>query len=222
MSVDTQQPNALRDEAHPKAQEALTDAFFWDTEDAGSPLGGDTGRDVLEALRDARDADPRGNVIAVLDEILAAWEVANDSWDVASENEVQAIGEEDEFSLLTRDEAILALAFSQIVIEGRVDPEVAAAPSWPSPARPSPPCSMVGATGVWSELCAWSGCADPGAPLGLTLCRGGKGEGEIQRCSPERRANCPLKASGFFLPGSLVHWSSARQHDDHRCRFRGR
>jgi uncharacterized protein YfeS len=124
MAVDTQQPDVLREEAHPKAREALTDAFFWDTEDAGSPLGGDTGRDVLDALRDARDADPQGNIIAVLDEILAGWEVANDSWDVVSESEVQAIGEDDEFSLLTRDEAILALAFAQIVVEGRVDAEV--------------------------------------------------------------------------------------------------
>ena len=32
MSVDTQQPDALREEAHPKAREALTDAFFWDTD----------------------------------------------------------------------------------------------------------------------------------------------------------------------------------------------
>ncbi|MEO5728963.1 MAG: hypothetical protein ABI134_14930 [Byssovorax sp.] len=124
MTVDTQQPDVLREEAHPKAREALTDAFFWDTEDAGSPLGGDTGRDVLEALHAAREEDPRGSTIAVLDEILARWEVANDSWDVVSEREVQIIGEDDEFSLLTRDEAILALAFAQLVVEGRVDAEV--------------------------------------------------------------------------------------------------
>lgn len=124
MSVDTQQPDALRDEAHPKAREALTDAFFWDTEDPGSPLGGDTGRDVLEAFRGAREEDPRGSVLTVLDEILASWEVANDSWDVVSESEVQAIGEEDEFSLLTRDETILALAFTQLVLEGRIEPEI--------------------------------------------------------------------------------------------------
>lgn len=122
--VDDPQPHELsREDAHPKALEALTDAFFWDADDLGSPLGGDTGRDVLEALRDAREADPRGRVVTVLDEILARWEVANDSWDVVSEREVQAIGEDDEFSLLTRDEAILALAFAQIVVEGRIEPE---------------------------------------------------------------------------------------------------
>lgn len=124
MEGDSTPHDLAREDAHPKAQEALTDAFFWDAKDPASPLGGDTGRDVLEALRDAREADPRGNVLLVLDELLATWEVANDSWDVVSEREVQAIGEDDEFSLLTRDEAILALAFAQVVVEGRVDAEV--------------------------------------------------------------------------------------------------
>ena len=124
MTEDSQPHELSRDDAHPKALEALTDAFFWDAEDLGSPLGGDTGRDVLEALRDAREADPRGRVVTVLDEILARWEVANDSWDVVSEREVQAIGEDDEFSLLTRDEAVLALAFAQIMVEGRLESEV--------------------------------------------------------------------------------------------------
>jgi uncharacterized protein YfeS len=37
---------------------------------------------------------------------------------------VQALGADDELGLLLRDEAILALAFAQIIVEGRVDPEV--------------------------------------------------------------------------------------------------
>jgi uncharacterized protein YfeS len=124
MAEDPKPHELAREDADPKALEALTDAFFWDPNDLGSPLGGDTGRDVLEALRDALEATPPGRVLTVLDELLARWEVANDSWDVVSEAEVQAIGEEDEFSLLTRDETILALAFAQIFVEGRIDPEV--------------------------------------------------------------------------------------------------
>jgi len=77
MEGDSTPHDLAREDAHPKAQEALTDAFFWDGNDLGAPLGGDTGRDVLEALRDAREADPRGNILVVLDEILAGWEVAN-------------------------------------------------------------------------------------------------------------------------------------------------
>lgn len=124
MAEDPQPHELSRDDAHPKAIEALTDAFFWDADDLGSPLGGDTGRDVLDALSGAREADPHARALTVLDDVLATWEVANDSWDVVSEREVQAIGEDDEFSLLTRDEAILALAFAQIVVEGRIESEV--------------------------------------------------------------------------------------------------
>ena len=124
MAEDPQPHELAREDAHPKALEALTEAFFWDPNDLNSPLGGDTARDVIAALRDAVEATLVVRAITVLDEILARWEVANDSWDVVSEAEVQAIGEDDEFSLLTRDEAILALAFGQIYVEGRVDAEV--------------------------------------------------------------------------------------------------
>lgn len=110
--------------SHFKARAALTDAFFWDASDDTSPFGNETGRDVLEALRDFRDEHPRDSPIRLLDELLARWEVANDHWNAVEADEVQAIGEDDEYSLLTRDEAVIALAFAQIITEGQVDPEV--------------------------------------------------------------------------------------------------
>lgn len=113
-----------RDDAHARAREALTDAFFWDASDPTAPFGGDVGLEVIEALRDARDEDPQGDLVALLDELLTCWEVASERWDVVDEAEVQAIGEEDELGLLLRDEALLALAFGQIVVEGRVDAEI--------------------------------------------------------------------------------------------------
>ena len=104
-----------RDKAHPQAREALTDAFFWDLADPCGPFGDETAREVLEALRDFRVAEPRGNVLALLGELLEEWEVAD---------EVQAVGADDELGLLLRDEAIIALAFAQIIVEGRVLDEV--------------------------------------------------------------------------------------------------
>lgn len=109
--------------SHWKARAALTDAFFWDASDDTAPFGSETGRDVLEALRDFRDEHPRESPIQLLDELLARWEVVNDHWDAVEADDVQAIGEDDEYSLLTRDEAVIALAFAQIIIEGKVDPE---------------------------------------------------------------------------------------------------
>lgn len=112
------------EDAHPKARAALTDAFFWDTADPCAPFGDETGREVLEALRDLRDEDPRGSALALLDELLDRWEIAKGSWDVVGEDEVMALGAEDELGLLVRDEAILALAFGELIVSGRIDPEV--------------------------------------------------------------------------------------------------
>jgi uncharacterized protein YfeS len=124
MSGDAQHEELSRDEAHPLAREALVDAFFWDGADPTGPFGDDTGREILEALRDHLDGSPRASPIALLDELLERWEVANQDWDAVESDEVQALGEDDEFSLLTRDDAVLAMAFAHLVVQGRIDAEL--------------------------------------------------------------------------------------------------
>lgn len=124
MSGEPSHDDLSREDSHPRARAALTDAFFWDTSDPCSPFGDETGREVLEAFRSYRVEEPRGDALALLDELLERWEVASESWDAVDADEVQAIGADDELGLLVRDEAIIALAFAQIVVEGRVDPEV--------------------------------------------------------------------------------------------------
>lgn len=117
-------PDLSPDDCHPRAAAALTDAFFWSLTDETAPFGNETAHETLTAFRDFRDEHPRGSPLELLDELLARWEVESAHWDAVDAAEVQALGEEDEYGLLTRDEAILALAFSQIVTEGRLDPEV--------------------------------------------------------------------------------------------------
>jgi uncharacterized protein YfeS len=113
-----------REEAHPRAREALRDDFFWDTGDPCGPFGDETGREVLDAFRDFRVEEPEGEPLALLGALLTRWEVADASWDVVEADEVQALGADDELGLLVRDEAIVALAFAQLIDEGRVDAEV--------------------------------------------------------------------------------------------------
>ena len=124
MSGDAGDEILSRDDAHPRALAALRDDFFWDVADACAPFGDETGREVLEAFRDFRVEEPRGNPLTLLGELLARWEVADASWDVVDPDEVQGVGADDELGLLVRDEAILALAFAQIIVEGKVEPEV--------------------------------------------------------------------------------------------------
>ena len=126
-----------REDSHPRAREALTDAFFWDPTDLCSPFGDETGQEVLEAFRDFRVEEPRGNPLALLGDLLARWEVADEAWDAVDPDEVQAIGAADELGLLLRDEAVIALAFAQIVaVEGAAStPRCAAGRCSRSPGR---------------------------------------------------------------------------------------
>jgi uncharacterized protein YfeS len=124
MSDATDLPDLSPDTSHPRAVAALTDAFFWSLDDETAPFGNETAHEVLDAFRDFRDEHPVRSPLELLEALLARWEVEDASWDVVEPAQVQDIGEEDEYGLLTRDEAILALAFGQIVTEGRIHPEV--------------------------------------------------------------------------------------------------
>ncbi|HTN89144.1 MAG TPA: hypothetical protein VL242_35945 [Sorangium sp.] len=117
-------PDLSPDDCHPRAAAALTDPFFWSLTDETAPFGNETAHETLTAFRDFRDEHPKGSPLELLDALLARWEVENAHWNAVEATEVQALGEEDEYSLLTRDEAILGLAFGQIVTEGRLDAEV--------------------------------------------------------------------------------------------------
>lgn len=120
---DDREPLA-RDEANPRAVAALTDAFFWDVHDEGAPLGSETGNETLALYREWRDEHPDASTMTLLAELLLRWEVADADWEATSAEAVAAAGEADEYGLLTRDEVILALAFAELIDEGRIDPEV--------------------------------------------------------------------------------------------------
>jgi uncharacterized protein YfeS len=112
------------EDSHPKAREALTDAFFWDAADPMGPFGDETGRQTFDAFRAFRATEPRGKALELLGELLEEWEIAATGWDAVTDDAVHAIGAEDELGLLVRDEAIIALAFAGIIVDGRVDSEV--------------------------------------------------------------------------------------------------
>ncbi|MGK4007343.1 hypothetical protein WMF31_32275 [Sorangium sp. So ce1036] len=117
-------PDLSPEDSHPRAVAALTDPFFWSLTEETAPFGNETAHETLAAFRDFRDEHPTTSPLQLLDALLERWEVDNAGWNAVDAAEVQALGEQDEYSLLTRDEAILALAFSQILTEGRLDAEV--------------------------------------------------------------------------------------------------
>ncbi|MDQ6786369.1 MAG: hypothetical protein M3033_06065 [Acidobacteriota bacterium] len=109
--------------SHPNAVAILTDEFYWDCADDNSPFGNDTGADTLADFREWREQHPTANPIEFLNQLLEQWEVTNDFWNVTDSNEAQQLWKEDEFSFRLRDESVIALAFGQLLIEGKVDAE---------------------------------------------------------------------------------------------------
>ncbi len=90
---------------HPLARGILDDPFFWDPADDLSPIGNDTGADVLAryAPWQRRHKGDTSKAIAYVERLLAEWGMKEDSSQTA---------------LNIRDEAFIALAFAQIMLNG--------------------------------------------------------------------------------------------------------
>lgn len=110
--------------SHPNAVAILTDEFYWHELDDNSPSGNDTGNDTLKLFQEWREKYWMDSPIVFLDKLLKRWKVINDFWDVTDTAEAQNLLEHDRFSFIVRDEAIIALAFGQLLLAGKVDAEL--------------------------------------------------------------------------------------------------
>lgn len=111
--------------AHPNAAQILTDEFFWDCMDENSPFGNDTGADALKFFREWRAAHTRANPLEFLGKILReVFEVPDAHWNVVELDQVRALLNDSEYDLSVRDDTVIAVAFGQIVLEGRVETEI--------------------------------------------------------------------------------------------------
>src|SRR5690242_9614237 len=106
---------------HPRARQLLTEPFFWSIADDGAPLGNDTGADTLAFYRRWRADHPNRRTQDFVRDILASWEVENADWLLLDEALLRDALEADQFSVLTRDDFMIALAFAQLVLDGKVD-----------------------------------------------------------------------------------------------------
>ena len=110
--------------SHPIAARILTDDFYWDEGDENSPFGNDHGADTFAFFREWREDHPESSPVKFLDQLLQEWEASNEGWDVTEQAEVERLLEDDEFSLGTRDDAVIAVAFGQLILEGKMEPEI--------------------------------------------------------------------------------------------------
>jgi uncharacterized protein YfeS len=113
--------------AHPNAAKLMTEPFYWDVSDENSPFGNDTGADTLELYRGAVEEDPELDGAEFLVELFEAWDV-----DVAfaagiPDEELEHRLEREHFHILTYDDALVAVAFAELVFQGNASDEIAAA-----------------------------------------------------------------------------------------------
>lgn len=101
------------------------DPIFTDNCNEYGPLGNDTGSDVLGHYREWRESGNRPGQF--LPHLLRAWEIGDYDWDDLDANlivEEMQRSEQAVFERLTRDDAIIALAFAQIIVDGAAQRKV--------------------------------------------------------------------------------------------------
>ena len=113
-----------RKQAHPKARALLNKAFYWDERDKNSPLGNETGRDTGAKYQEWCSYERRAGVRRFLEELMQGLGVADSEWDVLDPERLLSQLKQDSFQILTRDDLALGLAFAQMILDGKVDPEV--------------------------------------------------------------------------------------------------
>jgi uncharacterized protein YfeS len=113
-----------RKHAHSKARALLAKAFFWSEDDDNSPLGNKTGHDTAAAYQEWCSNTRRAGVRRFLEELMQGLGVADAEWDVLDPERLLSQLQQDAFQIITRDDMAIGLAFAQMILEGKVDPEV--------------------------------------------------------------------------------------------------
>ena len=113
-----------RKQAHPKARQRLNKAFYWSEGDDNSPLGNDTGHDTATSYRTWCSDTRRAGVWRFLEQLMQGWGLADTDWEVLDVERLQSQLQQDAFQILTRDDMMMGLAFAQMILEGKLDPEV--------------------------------------------------------------------------------------------------
>lgn len=113
--------------AHPNAARLLAEPFYWDVCDENSPFGNDTGADVLEAYRAALGEDAQLDGSDLLGAILEEWDVDRDFAEGIPDGELAYRLEREHSHILVYDDAVVALAFAELVFLGNASAEMAAA-----------------------------------------------------------------------------------------------
>ena len=115
-------------QAHSRARDLMTEAFFWDCSDEDAPFGSDEGWDAYYEWRSWRAENPQEEIKECI-----AWIVSDrlDEYDESLFSDLQVsrdIESPDDaflaegFDVFTLDTTIIATGLGQLLDEGKIDP----------------------------------------------------------------------------------------------------
>lgn len=94
------------------------DPFFRDIANDYSPIGSDTGADVLDLYKKwRREGNKPGKFQA---ELFQNWEISSENFDEINPDILTRKLPEHHFDILTGDDATIAIAFSQFFVDGKI------------------------------------------------------------------------------------------------------
>lgn len=111
------------------AKKIMKSDFYYDALDAWSPFGSDTGHDIFYIYYDWKKEHPNENIKKFMDEELlsSGYPTFDLYMDGKSPDKLKAVVNTMRYNyvdLNTIDEKVISLAFSQLFLEGSIDPEV--------------------------------------------------------------------------------------------------
>lgn len=133
----------LRGDCSSRVAKLLREPFFWDGADDAAPFGTETGADVLVEFvrwRRASGEARQTSTMSFLEDLLREWGVEGEfSWAETGEREIREQLEHDRYKLSMCDDAVVATAFAQLIVDGEADREVLDAAANALERQQSPP-----------------------------------------------------------------------------------
>jgi uncharacterized protein YfeS len=116
-----------RTSAHPNAQALLKDDFYWNPIEETGPFGNDDGADAFVGLREWRRENKSASPVMYFIDLLSGWGYAPFNWgemDIENIKTYMAANKLGLVMLVGHDNAIIAIAFGQFALEGKIDEDV--------------------------------------------------------------------------------------------------
>ncbi len=121
--VDTKVDNSPEPEPlvdfHPQSKDLLNNDIFWNSTDEFTPVGNDTGADLLYLYRQWRVDNPANNRSRFFDRILSQWELS--PLNEIPHDEIAARLQKSHYEMLTWDDTVIAWAVAQLACDGTLD-----------------------------------------------------------------------------------------------------